>query len=751
MLPGLSGMKANTAVSLVLIGAGVAILARAAEPSRGRKLGLALVGAAVSIALLTMAQYIFDVDLGIDQLLFRQEVDVGTIVAGRMSPLTAICITMLGLAALSVQRAPRTVITLSGVALAVSVLTVFDFGFGAAVPPLLVGFSNMALNTAVAIGILAVGVIGLLGPANPFAALAGRSPSTMLLRRLLAVSVAAPVFMAWLRIEGQRYGLYDTSYGTSLMLLGILTLGVVAILRSARWANEMEAKRVALEIERDRSHAERTAIVASIGKIERKDTIKATAEAIVEALMRLPDVDLAAVFACTDRDIEVLAVTGPEGFPARQGELLDPRRARHLLDRMASGPWAERWTNDPVYGQFGEAFNATGITGQAYAPFFEGDVVIGAIAIGTLSEAHAEHLLTDLPAVAEFAATASVLLTPLLAARRETEAAREAIELIIATGAYRPVFQPIVELETGRTVGFEALTRFADGRRPDLVFAAAALAGIGLELELRTLELAVRAGHDLPLGAWLSLNVSPGLIVEAAGLAHVLAARDRPVVLEITEHVAIDDYRAVRSAIDRFGPDVRVAVDDAGAGIANFSHLVELRPQLVKVDAGLIRDVDTDLARQAAVVGLVHFAAKAGCEVIAEGIETEAERAMAFALGVTHGQGFLIARPAPVGDFADARPGTRSPSSLPTALADQAAGRRVRSETTDVVPIAVAAPRGRSGGEPHPRPGRGGAGVERGVGGGRPRGGGGRPGGGGVGGAGPRRADRGGQGTGPPT
>ena len=280
--------------------------------------------------------------------------------------------------------------------------------------------------------------------------------------------------------------------------------------------------------------------------------------------------------------------------------------------------------------------------------------MIGAVAIGTLSETHAEHLLAELPAVAEFAATSSLLLTPQLVARRETSVVREAIRAIIATGSYRPVFQPVVELESGRTVGFEALTRFSDGRRPDLVFRAAAQAGLGLELELRTLEVAVEAARGLPTGTWLSLNVSPGLVVDASGLARLLSNRDRPVVLEITEHVVIDDYREVRSAIDRLGPDVRVAVDDAGAGIANFSHLVELRPGLVKVDAGLIRDLDTDLVRQAVVVGFVHFAAKAGCEVIAEGIETEAERATANALGVTHGQGFLFARPAPVEDFNEA-------------------------------------------------------------------------------------------------
>ncbi len=435
----------------------------------------------------------------------------------------------------------------------------------------------------------------------------------------------------------------------TLLVVALLVLGALTDF-AFQARQSLEGLRQAMRSQVAAS-AERTAIVASLGKIERRDTIEATAELIVDALIRLPDIDLAGVFACEDFGVELLAINGPPRFPVQQGDVMPAARARHLLDRMHDGPWAELWTNDPAYEQYGDAFSATGIKGQAFAPFFDGGVVIGFVGIGTASDSHAKHFLTDLPAVAEFAATASLLLTPLLLARRETASARDAIEAIIATDAYRPVFQPIVELETGRTVGFEALTRFVDGRRPDLVFDAAARAGLGLELELRTLKAAVRSARDLPIGTWLSLNVSPRLVVEATGLASVLANRDRPLILEITEHVAIDDYRAVRSAIDRLGPDVRVAVDDAGAGIANFSHLVELRPSLVKVDAGLIRDLDTDLARQAVVVGLVHFAAKAGCEVIAEGIETEAERATAQALGVTHGQGFLIARPAPVGDF----------------------------------------------------------------------------------------------------
>jgi EAL domain-containing protein (putative c-di-GMP-specific phosphodiesterase class I) len=94
-----------------------------------------------------------------------------------------------------------------------------------------------------------------------------------------------------------------------------------------------------------------------------------------------------------------------------------------------------------------------------------------------------------------------------------------------------------------------------------------------------------------------------------------------------------------------------MAVDDAGAGIANFNHLLELRPAFVKIDIGLVRGVDADPGRRAVVAALIHFAAESGCQVIAEGIETEAELATLEDLDVTLGQGYLLARPAPVDEW----------------------------------------------------------------------------------------------------
>jgi EAL domain-containing protein (putative c-di-GMP-specific phosphodiesterase class I) len=171
---------------------------------------------------------------------------------------------------------------------------------------------------------------------------------------------------------------------------------------------------------------------------------------------------------------------------------------------------------------------------------------------------------------------------------------------------------------------------------------------MGIDLEIATLEVAVRESRHLPPAAWLSLNVSPALLALRCGIERLLADTARQIVLEVTEHEPIADYASLRQAMLDLGPRVRLAVDDAGAGVANFNHLVELRPSFVKIDASLVRGVDADPSRQAVVVGLIHFAAKSGCEILAEGIETEAERAMVTALGVTLGQGYLLGRPADV-------------------------------------------------------------------------------------------------------
>jgi EAL domain-containing protein (putative c-di-GMP-specific phosphodiesterase class I) len=210
------------------------------------------------------------------------------------------------------------------------------------------------------------------------------------------------------------------------------------------------------------------------------------------------------------------------------------------------------------------------------------------------------------------------------------------------------VYQPIVDLGTSEIVGFEALTRFDSGDRPDHVFADAWSVGLGPDLEVVTLKAAVEAAARLPPGPWLSLNISPRLFGMRPDLASILAKVGQPLVIEVTEHQAVADYEALRMAIQAIGPGVRLAVDDAGAGAANFAHIVGLRPDFVKLDMGFVRDIDSDVSRQALVVGLGHFALTAGCPLIAEGIETRAEAETLANLGAGLGQGYLYGRPAPI-------------------------------------------------------------------------------------------------------
>jgi PAS domain S-box-containing protein len=223
---------------------------------------------------------------------------------------------------------------------------------------------------------------------------------------------------------------------------------------------------------------------------------------------------------------------------------------------------------------------------------------------------------------------------------------RASVEQVLRDRAFGPVFQPIVRLADGETIGFEALTRFHDGRSPDIRFAQAAAVGLGLDLEIETLRASLAASAGLPDGVFLSVNVSPALVLNRTRLEATLRAATRPIVLEITEREPVIDYGALRSAISRIVAPLQWAIDDAGAGYASLRHIIELRPQFVKLDRELIAGIALDPARQALVAGLLHFSDALGTMLIGEGIETTAERIALRRLGVVAGQGWLLGRPA---------------------------------------------------------------------------------------------------------
>ena len=182
------------------------------------------------------------------------------------------------------------------------------------------------------------------------------------------------------------------------------------------------------------------------------------------------------------------------------------------------------------------------------------------------------------------------------------EQGRERIERVIRNRDIQMVYQPVVDLASGALVGVEALARFAAEpvRGPAGWFAEAERLGLGVELELCAVEAALRALKTLPDTAFLALNVSPGTLLTEQFASLLPADIASDVVIELTEHVPVEDYELVNAAADTFRKrGGRIAVDDMGAGYAGFRHLISLQPDIVKLDISLTRDIDRDPSRRA--------------------------------------------------------------------------------------------------------------------------------------------------------
>ena len=202
------------------------------------------------------------------------------------------------------------------------------------------------------------------------------------------------------------------------------------------------------------------------------------------------------------------------------------------------------------------------------------------------------------------------------------------------------VFQPIYNMVKGHVAGYEALTRFADGSNPREALEAAAQRGVHIALDAALIQAAIASSASLPNGTWLSLNVSPELLERTHELTPLLAGARRPLVLEIGG--------ATPAGLGRIGSEVRIAVSDLGAGYETLARIESVRPSFLKLGRDTLQGLENETARQAAIRALVEFADQHGCTVIAEGIETAAQRDALVACGVPFGQGFHLGKPVPV-------------------------------------------------------------------------------------------------------
>jgi len=216
-------------------------------------------------------------------------------------------------------------------------------------------------------------------------------------------------------------------------------------------------------------------------------------------------------------------------------------------------------------------------------------------------------------------------------------------------------FQPIIDLKASRIWGYEALVRGAAGEGAGSVLDAVTAENryrFDQACRVKAIEL---AGSNMPASsnARLSINFMPNAVYEpTACIRATLAAASRcnfdprRLMFEFTENERFTDTKHVENIISTYrAMGFTTALDDFGAGYAGLGLLSRFRPDLIKIDMDLIRDVDRSSARAAIVAGIVGIADALGIEVLAEGVETLAERDSLAFMGIRLYQGYLFAKP----------------------------------------------------------------------------------------------------------
>ena len=258
------------------------------------------------------------------------------------------------------------------------------------------------------------------------------------------------------------------------------------------------------------------------------------------------------------------------------------------------------------------------------------------------------------------------LLADLLVSDLDREHHRSATHALVTEvlngGRLQIALQPVVNIADEHPVGYEALSRFPiELGTPDTLFPAAVEVGLSAELEQLAASRALALAPTLAADAFLSLNMSPTSIMAwdyvIDGFKKIAANR---LVIEITEHQAIDSYDDIKRSLDSLrGRGIRLAIDDVGAGYASLHHVLQLEPDLIKIDRRLVNGAADDRGQRSVIRGFVGLARAIGADVIGEGVERAADLEVLRELGVDAAQGYLLGRPviqpSPGGDRAPTR------------------------------------------------------------------------------------------------
>ncbi|MGD8717229.1 MAG: EAL domain-containing protein [Candidatus Zixiibacteriota bacterium] len=272
------------------------------------------------------------------------------------------------------------------------------------------------------------------------------------------------------------------------------------------------------------------------------------------------------------------------------------------------------------------------------------------------------HNLFSRPERLILAAVEDARRSAIAAAESETLRQKELLKRIIVREEVEVLYQPIVSLKDYSIFGFEALSAAAGGsgiEGAEMLFALADEVNLSVQLDRVCRRRAFNHAHRWIGGAQLFLNTNPRTIEEIGtredALFHLFqdgGVSPESLVLEITERSAIGNLAVFEATLNRFRDHgIGVAVDDAGAGYASLNTIARLKPDYLKFDMALVRDIDKDRVKQELLSTVQELGHRVNAQVIAEGIETTAELETLTRAGVDYGQGYLLSRPKPAADI----------------------------------------------------------------------------------------------------
>lgn len=265
VVPGLPTMKVNTALAIML--AGISLWSLASREGRGSKpwiVGVSCSIAAGTIVVMTLSEYAFSVDLGIDELFLRDDPSsAGTIYPGRVAPATAatLCGIITALLLFHSGYVPLLPQLLTGLALVASALSCLGHLYGAQELYTFGPFASVAVHTGLAMLTLCVGMLSA-GPATWLTRLLlDRSFGGIFVRRVLPAAIAVPVLMGWLRLRGQQAGLYDTEFGIALFAMSNIGVFVLLVFLAALQVKQFDSRRLQADEARRQSEKQFEAVV----------------------------------------------------------------------------------------------------------------------------------------------------------------------------------------------------------------------------------------------------------------------------------------------------------------------------------------------------------------------------------------------------------------------------------------------------------------------------------------------------------